>query len=204
MRTLIVGKTHMYNAACIGGLALDTNLSLRLLQPDGSNYPEDNVYEVGEIWDLTFKPRSKTIPPHTEDVLVQNRRFLGLQDHLAEFLCARIHPWQGPPAHLFDNLIQESPGGSGFIARSTGIPEHSTGFWISDRYLIRADYNQKVRYNYPHYEGVRYITYVGFGQPIERIPAGTLVRVSLARWWRPPDDPEAEEKCFLQLSGWYL
>ena len=40
--------------------------------------------------------------------------------------------------------------------------------------------------------------------PIKVIPAGTLVRVSLARWWRPEDsEPNFEERCYLQLSGWY-
>ena len=29
------------------------------------------------------------------------------------------------------------------------------------------------------------------------------MRVSLARWWRPEDTPEVEEKCYAQLSGWF-
>ena len=45
--------------------------------------------------------------------------------------------------------------------------------------------------------------YVGFADPIERIPKGALVRVSLARWWRPDDAPDMEERCYLQLSGWF-
>jgi hypothetical protein len=46
-----------------------------------------------------------------------------------------------------------------------------------------------------------WITYVGFEPAIELITHGSLVRVSLARWWRPDDD--SEERCYLQLSGWY-
>lgn len=46
------------------------------------------------------------------------------------------------------------------------------------------------------------IKYVGFAEPINKIPAGTLVRVSLARWWRPTET--SEERCYLQLSGWYV
>lgn len=194
----------MRNAACIGGLALNTNSSLRLLQANGSNHPDDTDYEMGDIWDLAITPRLNVTPPHTEDVLVRTRRRLGYQNHLAEFLCDRIIPWQGAPMHLFDGLLQISSGGSGYIARGSGIPEHSTGFWIPDRTLERADYNQKVRYRYPSYEGIRYISYVGYAPPIDRLPAGSLLRVSLARWWCPPDDLEAEEKCFLQLSGWFL
>jgi ATP-dependent DNA helicase RecQ len=36
------------------------------------------------------------------------------------------------------------------------------------------------------------------------IPAGTLLRVSLAHWWRPAEKPEEEERCYVQLSGWFL
>ena len=44
------------------------------------------------------------------------------------------------------------------------------------------------------------IPFVGFQSPIGLIPANTLVRVSLARWWANNND---EERCYLQLSGWY-
>ena len=27
---------------------------------------------------------------------------------------------------------------------------------------------------------------------------------SQVRWWRPEGSPEAEERCYLQLSGWYI
>lgn len=48
------------------------------------------------------------------------------------------------------------------------------------------------------------IPYVGFEPAVDLIPKGTLVRVSLARWWRPHDSPpDMEERCYLQLSGWY-
>jgi epoxyqueuosine reductase len=40
--------------------------------------------------------------------------------------------------------------------------------------------------------------------PPPTIPAGTLVRVSLARWWRPDaNDTSFPERCFVQLSGWF-
>jgi hypothetical protein len=34
------------------------------------------------------------------------------------------------------------------------------------------------------------------------LEANTLLRLSLARWWQQA--PELEERCYLQLSGWYL
>ena len=51
---------------------------------------------------------------------------------------------------------------------------------------------------------LRGLKYVGEESPIKVIPAGTLVRLSLARWWRPEkSEPNFEERCYLQLSGWY-
>lgn len=49
--------------------------------------------------------------------------------------------------------------------------------------------------------GWRSIKFKGFEEPVDVIPAGTLLRVSLARW---VSFNEGEEpKCWLQLSGWY-
>ena len=51
--------------------------------------------------------------------------------------------------------------------------------------------------------GVTYhIPYVGVEPPPEIIPVGSLVRLSLARWWKP-EEKEEDKKCYLQLSGWY-
>ncbi|MDE0480995.1 MAG: hypothetical protein OXI67_00325 [Candidatus Poribacteria bacterium] len=33
------------------------------------------------------------------------------------------------------------------------------------------------------------LTFVGFQKTLETIPAGTLLRVSLAHWWRPESTP---------------
>ncbi len=46
------------------------------------------------------------------------------------------------------------------------------------------------------------IPYAGVTQAIQRIPKGTLIRVSLARWWNKDD--KTEERCYLQLSGFYI
>ena len=47
----------------------------------------------------------------------------------------------------------------------------------------------------------RSIKFKGIEDSVNRIPAGTLIRVSLARWksFNEGEDP----KCWLQLSGWY-
>jgi len=110
----------------------------------------------------------------------------------------KIKIWKGSSDVLFDGNLQWTSGGSGYISENGGIPTSSVGFWIPDKDLTRKDFNDKVRYSYPL--RWRNISYVGFQNPVDLIPAGTLVRVSLARWWSPNDN---EERCYLQLSGWY-
>ena len=79
----------------------------------------------------------------------------------------------------------------------------STGFWIPDRDLmLRADAKH---YDYPDGCVARGLSYVGEPKPLPLLPAGTLIRVSLARWWKPDDaEPGFEERCYLQLSGWFV
>ena len=45
---------------------------------------------------------------------------------------------------------------------------------------------------------------MGFQEPVGTIPAGALVRLSLAHWWRPAGDDDGEYRCYVQLSGWFL
>ena len=67
-----------------------------------------------------------------------------------------------------------------------------------------TDDSKRIRYRYPTPDGGRTLTFVGFQEPIGTIPAGALVRVSLAHWWRPEDDHSGELRCYVQLSGWFL
>ena len=44
------------------------------------------------------------------------------------------------------------------------------------------------------------ISYVGSDEPLNTIEEGSLIRLSLAHWWKP-EDSDDEERCYLQLSG---
>ncbi len=44
------------------------------------------------------------------------------------------------------------------------------------------------------------ISYVGSAEPLETIEPGSLIRLSLAHWWKPEDSVD-DERCYLQLSG---
>ena len=202
MDVIIVSKTHMSSAACVGGV-LANGRFVRLLDSNGYNQDSDTELEVGDVYTITFSERHDKRPPHVEDILLTSmtHKFsFSTIDKMVEYLTEKLKVkiWRGSTEILFDGNLQWTSGGSGFISESGEIPENSVGFWIPDKELTRKDYNEKVRYSYP----IRWrnISFVGFQSPVDKIPAGTLVRVSLARWWSPNED---EERCYLQLSGWY-
>ena len=208
-KVLIVAKTHMNNAACVGGLTRDTNRSIRLLRLDCSNQPINTNFDVGQVWELDYYPSPQITPPHVEDIIVTRERYIGLQPNLQKILMQRIQPWQGGPKLLFDGLlIIENT--RGHISKTGGIPKQSTGYWLPDRTLTLTYRNDKPYYQVVYEigdansssQGTLFIPYIGFASPISRIPTKTLVRVSLARWWIP--SRANEQRCYLQLSGWYL
>jgi len=196
----------MKTASCVGALYTMDGRYLRLLDGNGYNQPSENDLEVGQIWDIEFNESHHLTPPHIEDVLVTSRRLISGRDpsrtmlEIVEEIGVPI--WEGNPENLFDGLLNWTENGSGFINKNNGISAHSVGFWLPDRKLTHSLYYKKDRYSYHGTMNRWYnITYVGYEKPIGIIPEGTLVRVSLARWW--DRNGETEDRCSLQLSGWY-
>jgi hypothetical protein len=163
-------------------------------------------FQLGQVWELEFENVQDIDPPHVEDVIVTSHAFVGHETNARGEILARVQPWQGPASALFGGLVQYTNNNNGCITRSGGIPDRSTWFWIPDKDLVlRADGKH---YDYPRsMMGIsipRGLSYVGEPPAPPVIPAGTLVRVSLARWWRPDEnDPNCPEYCFVQLSGWF-
>lgn len=202
---LILSKTKMNNGqVCIGGLTLNGKY-VRLLDRNGNNQPENTDLSPKQAWEIDFIEKSNNVPPHVEDILVQSRIRQGrlkAEITIKDFIEKRNIPiWRGSPDVLFDKLIQWTGNGSGYIDKQNGIPNHSVGFWISDRDLRRDDYKDNIRYQYPSNIGRRSVKFKGLEYPVDVIPAGTLLRVSLARWVSFSEDEKP--KCWLQLSGWY-
>ena len=202
MDVVIVSKTHMSRSTCVGGI-LANGRFVRLLDINGFNQDSNTALEVGDVYTITFSERENIRRPHVEDILLTSKTYkfsFSSIERLVYYLTTKLKVkiWKGSTEILFDGHLQWTSGGSGFISESGILPENSVGFWMPDKDLIRKDYNDKVRYSYPI--TWRNISFVGFQNPIDKIPAGTLVRVSLARWWSPNED---EERCYLQLSGWY-
>jgi putative nucleic acid modification protein with dual OB domain len=212
VKVLIVARTHMNGGICVGGLTLDTHKNIRLKPPGRANHTEDTAFEIGQIWELDFYEVAAAKPPHIEDVIVTGQRLVEQVPNMREFLLQRIHPWQGGPEQLFDRCLCLK-GTGGYISASGSIARCSTGYWLPDRTLsLNKPLIPDTQNNKLYYETLRIaenkrptilsIKYVGFAAPINKIPPGMLVRVSLARWWRPTET--SEERCYLQLSGWYL
>jgi ATP-dependent DNA helicase RecQ len=202
MKIVIVAKTHMGCLACVGGLALDSARNVRLLNRDGYCQSSHTRYQVGDLWDVICQPVRKIVPPHVEDVLVQKSTFLDREPNMVPFLLRKVCPWKGEAESLFDGCVRFSSQGRPYISKAA-VPTASVGFWAPDRELTKVELNWKTHYLYPAKDACIKITYTGFAPAVDVLPAGSLLRVSLARWWRPADAPQQEERCYLQLSGWY-
>ncbi len=219
-RVLIVAKTRMQQGICVSALSRSGNKGLRLRTSNGSSQPENTPFEIGQVWDIVYRRSDRIVPPHVEDVCVLKQYCVGKQTRLREVLLQRIQPWQGGPEALFSGLL-EIRNMTAYIGHEKGLPPASTGYWLPDRPL-----NLVYRRDKPYYwlsytpdeqngaeQGTGlpdnqtskrrlYIRFVGLAHPLTQIVPQTLLRVSLARWWVPPEIDE--ERCYLQLSGWYL
>lgn len=203
MRVLIVAKTRRGSGACVGGIT-EEGRSVRLIAADAATNERAGMeYEVGEVWEIEAQPDLETVPPHTENVIVLRARRLRRSTAVESAIRRFMPPVIGGPERLFDGLVQASPSGALYIAHRTGLPSRSTMFWVPDQPLALDCEDKRIRYRYPTGDGGRTITFVGFQEPVEVLPAGTLLRVSLAHWWRPKERPEEELRCYVQLSGWF-
>ncbi len=197
MRCLIVSKTQAGNAVCVGALAKDRS-NLRLTKSPGYPFlPADTPFEIGQVWDLNYYPCPNLIPPHVEDVIYNKARLLYSLVDLAESLSKWINPWVGSVSKLFDGKTRSTKTGSRYVQQDD-LPMASVGFWIPDRRLLLQSCEGYFRY-------LRFrFKYVGVANPPEQIEEGRLVRVSLARWFKPEEaDEQLPERCFLQISGVY-
>lgn len=197
-RVLVVSKTRMRGGhVCVGGHDLDQGMrSLRLLRPDGTNMVADTRFAIGQVWELNYQPAQDVQPPHVEDVLVDphRARHVDAVAPLGAFLRERVAVWTGTP---FEGGLRRTDSGTGYVPIDGPFPTCSTGYWIPERPL---DFDGNSRYVFRAEGGQRRVRYVGVAEPTSRIERGTLVRVSLARPWRPSNAPPG---LYLQISGWY-
>jgi ATP-dependent DNA helicase RecQ len=203
MKVVIVAKTRMGSGACVGALTFE-GWSLRLIAADRETNDQFNMdFQVGEVWEVETRDDPDNIPPHVENVIVYRKRRIAPMSSMAQFIEGQMPPLRGGVEVIFEGLTQATPTGTLYIAEHTGIPQRSTMFWQPDQPLVREDDQKRIRYRYPTDSGGYTLTFVGFQEPVPEIPAGTIVRVSLAHWWRPKEMPEGELRCYVQISGWF-
>lgn len=203
MHVLIVAKTRRGAGACIGGIT-SHGRSVRLIAADPEARERAGLeYAIGEWWEINATPAAHTIPPHVEDIHVHSGHRLHPAKDVQELIRRYFPPRCGGPETLYDGLLQSSPTGALYISGHSGVPTRSTLFWTPDQSLTIDTDGKRIRYRYPTSHGGCTLTFVGFQEPIDRIPAGMLLRVSLAHWWRPADRPADELRCYAQLSGWF-
>lgn len=197
---LIVSKTRMKNGVCVGGIDEDSYELIRIHDENGGNLPLDAPYEIGDRWEMEVEQAWNARPkPHTEDRQVRPiRKIDRLFGSIALFIKNNLSGnriVKGPINLIFEGCLKFY-GTKNFITHDN-VPSFSTQFWIADKDLIHSEQWEKHYYIYNN--NIR-IKYVGYEKPVNKISAGTLIRLSLANWW---DDGSGEEKCYLQLSGWY-
>jgi hypothetical protein len=194
---------------CVGGVDLDKSLSVRLLDSNGFHESkEDCPYKIREAYEIEYIHSPRPLP-HSEDIRVLSRKRIGeLKPEISMLDILRkrnINVYSGSIKETFEGKLKCTNKGAFFISQPD-VPQNSTCFWVCDRNLVRDDYQNKIRYNYKTIDGFRRehrITFVGLDDnSAQIIPADTLIRLSLAHWWSPPDAPD-EKRCYLQLSGWY-
>jgi hypothetical protein len=199
-KVVIVARTRMqHEKVCIGGHDLDRDFrSVRLLDRYGGYEAPDLPFLVGEVWDIRYSPKNSARPPHVEDVYINDKRRIGRVPDLKALVLKCTHPWEGGPEMLFDGTVRGTPGGGGYIPMHGMLPGCSTGYWLPDRELSVQVRGTRVRVAYKGDGPVGGFPWVGVQPPPERIPAGSLVRVSLTRPWKSETSPEGH---YVQVSG---
>ncbi len=198
----------MKHNICVGAAEGGSGKLIRLIPEDGQRFHSWQEFdaEVGAIVQIVGNQSVVTEPPHVEDYVVKKWRQLDDVEDLVAWVEQKCDICEGGPGELFDGYLQSTAAGSRYITREAGIPTHSVEFWRLPYDLVLHTWRNDDKPDSHTYQsvgsGVFKVKYVGTEEPVKKLAAGTIVRVSLARWHQFPNDDV--EKCWLQLSGWYL
>ncbi|MFC2490746.1 MAG: hypothetical protein ACFNVK_11815 [Prevotella sp.] len=207
---LIVSRTKMKEGVCVGAIIETTGESIRLHDERGANLAKDAEYQIGQEWEMDVqKPWNSRPEPHLEDRQIRSPKYVNTVDmamlvsSIKKSKCNIIH---GGVQKLFDGALVSGCGSSKqqpMYINEKNVPNHSVAFWIADKDLVMkvSTFNGQKKVYYV-YDNTFKISYVGFQSALTIIPQGTMIRMSLASWWKPDD--ASEKRCYLQLSGWYL
>ena len=199
MEVLIVSRTRMRNGVCCGGIDLTTGEMIRLHDHWGRNLTPEAPFQIRQVYNLDYRQALHARPiPHVEDKEVMPGYQLVKEFSVSEFVAEidrLVNIPYGGIESIFEGKLRHSSY-STYISPED-IPSFSVCFWRPNIQLIKSEFLGKTRYWF----GNNVISYVGFQDPLNVIPEGTLLRMSLANWWSP--DSITEKRCYLQLSGWF-
>lgn len=198
MEVLITSKTVWGNNYCVGGIEIETKRYVRLLTTMGTFQPQNCPYEIGEIWNLEYNYLPDRAP-HIEDVrIIRNNGFVKQIPNFSNYIIENCSIWRGNCNVLYEGKLSWK-NGSGYLNNPQNLPNNSVGFWVADKDLNWDGSNYYI-YERPRLLNNKRLKYKGHLPAIPIIYAGTLIRVSLGKWW---DGQDNEPRCYLQLSGWY-
>jgi hypothetical protein len=191
-----------HGRVCVGGHDIDSGFrSIRLLTRSGMNMPEDKPLAIGDVWELTYSDHEDPDPPHVEDVLISEGSKVDYMNATElQHLAAHVVPWRGDPTVIFDGTVESTPSGRAYVPEGGPLPSASTGYWEPDASIVKRIAFEKVKFTYWGSSMPDEFTWAGVADPPREIAAGTLVRVSLARWFSPPSAPAGY---YVQISGVY-
>lgn len=201
MEVLILSKTKYGSTQfCVGGICINNKQFIRLLNQGGHYQPAYTQFNIGDIWDITFTVNPNRKEPHNEDVTIHTYKFVRKIYALETYIKNMGVPiWRNNISNIFEGKILWQKNGKGYFSENIkNYPSHSVGFWISDVDLRYSNGS----YIYESNGVSKQIVYKGNQTALQVIPKGRLIRLSLAKWWKP-EDSDIEARCYLQLSGWY-
>ena len=202
---VIVGVTYAGDRVCVGALDEDGR-TYRLHEGDREFMPANHPPTIGERWVITYVAAPDE-PPHLEDVHVHELQKKSSVD-APRFIAAHGRVHEGRLEHLFlGALVPDPKSNRGKLCLEPGkVPGFSVQFCSLDRQLrLIQDANSTFNYCSTAPELPFAVKYVGVRRPTPAmLETGTLVRFSLAKWWKPSDSHDDVPKaCSLQLSGWF-
>lgn len=212
-KILIVSRTRMKESrVCIGGVDLDNNVSIRLLNYEGYHETEEECpYEIGDIWECYYISNHRRSAPHIEDsnvlsrCLIKKKAYTSSSQFIETLSIHGIEIYRESLTSCFNGCLVEC--NNRLYISKNNIPSFSTCFWINDKVLRNNDFRQKdnVKKQLAYMDGLspwgKSIAFVGLGDTPKNVPVGQLIRLSLANWWSKDD--KTEKRCYLQISGVY-
>lgn len=199
---VILGNTRAGILLCVGGLIIESGLSLRLRRVDFPFCPTHTEFRIGKCFTVSYeKIDNAENPHHVEDAIVHNSRFTREMNGEEILMLLDRHKLvtdSEDPRDAFRFIGDTHPiqldGEALYIPEAdTGRMRNSIGFWRSDRDL---------RFHNDRYFGdnIR-VKYVGRAEPIDTIKSGSVVRLSTSQLWKGKQF--ADRRSYVQLSGWF-